>query len=372
MMVDVNISVKVLQASFLSADGLVIHDYGLSDIGVATLHRLLVIIESAKPEITYVPVCFKQSICMFIYKSDDYKALALSMSCFYEQNISAAYSMMKRRVGSSEETVLVRAVRDWPSWLFHHLPFDYAVRVVDCFVVEGHKMLLRVALAIIYIWSKKSKRHVRGDKKSVGGMHRVHSPPPTLYTSPFTSQIVSMEIATEIMAALPNRFQLETPKLLFRLSDDGSSFTQLWTKIDDAEQTLLGIQTSTGEVFGAYCSASWSERKDAHERTRSRYFGTGESFLWKVDNKTNKLTIYPWAGSQSGQRLIENCPQMFMAADEKCIVVGSGGGDAIAIRDELFKGISSPCATFASPALADDREFIISQLEVFDVRSGPT
>ncbi|VDK24847.1 unnamed protein product, partial [Anisakis simplex] len=67
--------------------------------------------------------------------------------------------MMKRRVGSSEETVLVRAVRDWPSWLFHHLPFDYAVRVVDCFVVEGHKMLLRVALAIIYIWSKKSKRH---------------------------------------------------------------------------------------------------------------------------------------------------------------------------------------------------------------------
>uniref|UniRef100_A0A914RY36 Rab-GAP TBC domain-containing protein n=1 Tax=Parascaris equorum TaxID=6256 RepID=A0A914RY36_PAREQ len=73
---------------------------------------------------------------------------------------SSVYNLLKRRVGTADETILVRALRDWPSWLFRHLPFEYAVRVVDCFIVEGHKMLIRVAIAIVYIWSKEKKRDV--------------------------------------------------------------------------------------------------------------------------------------------------------------------------------------------------------------------
>uniref|UniRef100_F1KR71 TBC1 domain family member 24 n=1 Tax=Ascaris suum TaxID=6253 RepID=F1KR71_ASCSU len=256
-------------------------------------------------------------------------------------------------------------------------------------------MLMRVAIAIVYIWSKEKKRDyssfamksceeradalgqqfaetaancpvsvqtlldaavgirnlkgstitryqkefedaVRDEKVSMN-IPRVLPSSKLLYTSPFTSQIVNADVATAIMCSLPNRFQLETPRILFRLSDDGSSFTQLWTKIDEAEQTLFVIKSSNGEVFGAYCSASWAERYDAHERARSRYFGTGESFVWKVDVESGQLCVYTWVGNRG--HCADNCPQMFMAADDKSLVIGSGGGDAIAIRDELYRGI---------------------------------
>jgi hypothetical protein len=100
-----------------------------------------------------------------------------------------------------------------------------------------------------------------------------------MYTAAFESAIIDTESACELMCALPSRFQLETPILLFRLSEHGASFTQLWTQIDEAEQSLIIIRSTAGEIFGAYCSACWAERKDVRERAKTRYFGTGESFV---------------------------------------------------------------------------------------------
>uniref|UniRef100_A0A915A603 RING-type domain-containing protein n=1 Tax=Parascaris univalens TaxID=6257 RepID=A0A915A603_PARUN len=441
--------VKTLRASFLSAEGVVMHDFGLREIGAVSLQRLLIVIECVRPEITYVPVLYPLCALFLHYMSEEetfacvmhliragntyiqqsfvaVTASSRTLLALLKRHKSSVYNLLKRRVGTADETILVRALRDWPSWLFRHLPFEYAVRVVDCFIVEGHKMLIRVAIAIVYIWSKEKKRDyssfamktceeradalgqqfaetaascpvsvqtlldaavgirnlkgstiaryqkqfedvVREEKVSMN-MPRIIPSSKLLYTSPFTSQIVNADVATAIMCSLPNRFQLETPRILFRLSDDGSSFTQLWAKIDEAEQTLIVIKSSNGEVFGAYCSASWAERHDAHERARSRYFGTGESFVWKVDVESGQLRVYTWVGNRGD--CADNCPQMFMAADDKSLVIGSGGGDAIAIRDELYRGISSACSTFASPPLIKDREFIISQMEVFDIRSG--
>uniref|UniRef100_F1KQI5 TBC1 domain family member 24 n=1 Tax=Ascaris suum TaxID=6253 RepID=F1KQI5_ASCSU len=424
------------------------HDFGLREIGAVSLQRLLIVIECVRPEITYVPVLYPLCALFLHYMSEEetfscmmhlmragntylqqsfvaVTASSRTLLALLKRHKSSVYNLLKRRVGTTNEAILVRALRDWPSWLFRHLPFEYAVRVVDCFIVEGHKMLMRVAIAIVYIWSKEKKRDyssfamksceeradalgqqfaetaancpvsvqtlldaavgirnlkgstitryqkefedaVRDEKVSMN-IPRVLPSSKLLYTSPFTSQIVNADVATAIMCSLPNRFQLETPRILFRLSDDGSSFTQLWTKIDEAEQTLFVIKSSNGEVFGAYCSASWAERYDAHERARSRYFGTGESFVWKVDVESGQLCVYTWVGNRG--HCADNCPQMFMAADDKSLVIGSGGGDAIAIRDELYRGISSACSTFGSPPLIKDREFIISQMEVFDIRN---
>lgn len=52
----------------------------------------------------------------------------------------------------------------------------------------------------------------------------------SVYTAAFSSKIIDTEAASELMGALPSRFQLETPELLFRLSENGASFVQLWTK----------------------------------------------------------------------------------------------------------------------------------------------
>ncbi|EYC01970.1 hypothetical protein Y032_0103g3567 [Ancylostoma ceylanicum] len=183
-----------------------------------------------------------------------------------------------------------------------------------------------------------------------------------LFTQPFSSAIVDQDAAAEIMSALPPRLQLATPQLLFRLSNDGASFTHLWNKIDQAEQTLLLIKTTTGEKFGAYCSSSWAERNDRRERSKSKYFGTGESFVWVLEEELELPIIYGWVGNNNEHP--DACPQMFMAAGDKSLVIGSGDGDAIRISEELTHGMSSACRTFGSPALVQSRSFDIHELEV--------
>ncbi|KHJ98889.1 hypothetical protein OESDEN_01128 [Oesophagostomum dentatum] len=326
-------------------------------------------------------------------------------------------------------TELEETMRDWLSWIFSGLPFTHVVRVVDCYLVEGQKFVIRAAIAIVYIWAKALKNRPHDDMHGKSQDERIEAVKLELantaqqmqistetfiqtairirnlqsstisrlqtqfenkvredvnrrqsqkralprrarhlFTQPFSSAIVDQDAAAEIMSALPPRLQLATPQLLFRLSTDGASFTHLWSKIDQAEQTLLLIKTTTGEKFGAYCSSSWAERNDRRERSKSKYFGTGESFVWVLEEELELPIIYGWVGNNNEHP--DACPQMFMAAGDKSLVIGSGDGDAIRISEELTHGMSSACRTFGSPALVQSRSFDIHELEVFDVLTG--
>lgn len=121
-------------------------------------------------------------------------------------------------------------------------------------------------------------------------------------------------------------------------------------------------------MFGAYCSSSWSERRDKYERAKTRFFGTGESFVWYVEPAGGSVVVYRWSGATSDHP--ESCPQMFQAAGDTWFVIGSGGGEAIAIYEELTSGISSACETFGSPPLVRGGSFQIDDLEVYAVPSG--
>uniref|UniRef100_A0AC34QH23 TBC1 domain family member 24 n=1 Tax=Panagrolaimus sp. JU765 TaxID=591449 RepID=A0AC34QH23_9BILA len=442
--------VKTLTPLFLTFDGIVVHDHGLKELGAVTLQRLLIVVECVRPEIRYVPILYPVCAMFLHYMSPDETfacimrllsqgngfMLQSEVAVYASAHTSLAllkkykrkvYNLMKQKAGGSHVTdeKLAEIFNNWAAWIFKYLPFPYLVRIMDCFLVEGHKMLLRVVLSLAYVWYKeKGKEHpsqsfndktvdekiesirdeiiqvvqdcpisistlleictsIRNFKFSTiqrlqndfemkyrdkinfeRSMKELKSPTRTMYTQAFDSSIIDSEVASELMAALPSRFQLETPVLLFRLSENGVSFTQLWNKTDFAEQTLLIIKATTGEVFGAYCSASWSERNDIRERTRTRYFGTGESFVWHEDRDIGLPIIYKWAGQTSDHP--EDCPQMFMTGGDRFLIIGSSGGDAISIRDELTSGLSYPCETFASPALVKGNAFIISEMEVFN------
>jgi hypothetical protein len=122
------------------------------------------------------------------------------------------------------------------------------------------------------------------------------------------------------------------------------------------------------QAFGAYCSSSWSERRDKYERAKTRFFGTGESFVWSLEPESGTLIPYRWSGITHEQP--ESCPQMFQAAGDTWFVIGGGGGEAIAIYDELSTGVTSNCHTFGSPPLVRGGTFEIDDLEVFAVPSG--
>lgn len=82
---------------------------------------------------------------------------------------------------------------------------------------------------------------------------------------------------------------------------------------------MLIIRVTSGEVFGAYCSSCWSERRDVRERAKTRYFGTGESFVWKLHDELKLPVVYQWAGQNSDHP--DTCPQMFMTAGDKFLIV---------------------------------------------------
>ncbi|KAJ1362562.1 hypothetical protein KIN20_022162 [Parelaphostrongylus tenuis] len=322
----------------------------------------------------------------------------------FEKTQATCIRGIETRNGVADDSILVKALRDWLSWIFNGLPLDHVVRIIDCYLVEGHKFVTRAAIAIINLWSKSLKNRPHEEMRGKSQEERIETvkmelanaaqqiqisaesfiqiatrirnlqsstitrlqahfenklreevnrrqslkrslPRRTghLFTQPFSSAIVDQEAAAEIMSALPPRLQLETPKLLFRLSIDGASFTHLWSKIDCAEQSLLLIRTTRGEKFGAYCSSSWAERNDRRERSKSKYFGTGESFIWVLDRELGLPIIYGWVGNNNENA--DASPQMFMAAGDKLLVIGSGDGDAIRISEELTHGMSSACRT---------------------------
>ncbi|CAJ0917869.1 unnamed protein product, partial [Mesorhabditis belari] len=182
--------------------------------------------------------------------------------------------------------------------------------------------------------------------------------PSQLFDESFRSTILHDEQSAYLMKNLPSRYQFTTPQLLYRLTDDGISFSRFWARVEDAEQSIMVIRTIDGEIFGAYCSSSWIERKDSNERKKRKYFGTGESYVFRLENTNSSglPLIYNWAG-----HAIKNAPEFFMTATDKSLIVGSGNGDAIRIVDELTMGSSAHCATFNSPPLVDGGQFEIEE-----------
>lgn len=71
------------------------------------------------------------------------------------------------------------------------------------------------------------------------------------------------------------------------------------------------------QIFGAFCSGPWYER-----RSNSRnicYFGTGETFLFTLSPERNK---YEWVGILSTD--IPKTANMFLAGDNSCLTIGGG------------------------------------------------
>uniref|UniRef100_A0A914HUA4 TBC1 domain family member 24 n=1 Tax=Globodera rostochiensis TaxID=31243 RepID=A0A914HUA4_GLORO len=440
--------VQNFRPAFLSEPGIVVCDHGLKEVGVINLQRLLIVIEYAKPEIRFVPILYP--LCaMFLHYHSVQDTFACVNRLLNQGNrfilqselavFASRYTILAKRFSTNcgrrlgtAEAKMADVLANWYFWIFKNLPVPYLVRVMDCFLVEGQKMLARAALTILYLWYKQdaqqqqqqattttttviSTRSTRSssaialvgrttvvdEEQQIGDISAeisaVASKVPIsvqtfldigfsirrfgntflyrkqrhyeakfrnlerIYTPAFASQIIDEDVARELMGALPARFQLETPTSLFRLSEHGTSFVQFWTRLEEAEQSILIIRSTDNHIFGAYLSSSWTERKDIRERAKTRYFGTGESFVWRLDEELKLPVFYTWCE--------QTCDNFFMAASDKFMLIGSGGGDAIAIRDELVQGSSKPSTTFQSPELVPGGHFQIDELEVFGISS---
>ena len=74
---------------------------------------------------------------------------------------------------------------------------------------------------------------------------------------------------------------------------------------------------SNYQIFGAFCSSYWRERKLSTKNLS--YFGTGETFIFTLAPEKKK---YDWVGLK--EESIPNTANMFQAGDRSVLTIGGG------------------------------------------------
>ncbi|NWS75129.1 TBC24 protein, partial [Crotophaga sulcirostris] len=335
--------------------------YCLNLAGVTALKKILICVGNLFPDITYSPILPSLVALLLHYSEDeaqcfenisrliasnaphtsyiDQSFLAHQASCMTFGDLANKHCPAAHKLIASTSENVFEVYSEWLSWLFHDLPFNYAIRVFDVYLLEGQKVLYRIALALLkqYRLSATSAElegmdikadlkafvqniaeHVTVDKlleRAFGirlfsrkeiwllqmanrkalmerGITMVQSRQSfhlAVDMQNFSSSIVTAQEMRIIWSWIPERFSLFSPLLLFSTSEDGCSLQRFYTCCEGYEPTVLLIKTTEGEVCGAFLSSDWSERKKSG--ATSGFFGTGECFVFTVRPDTER---YEW------------------------------------------------------------------------------
>lgn len=166
------------------------------------------------------------------------------------------------------------------------------------------------------------------------------------------SSCLLMESITSVHQWMPSRHYISDWQRVFSTMQDGVSLATLYAKCIEFQNDsmVLIIRDTRGCLFGCYTSKSWYMSQ--------RYYGTGESFVFKVDVDENVTSVYPWSRSNG----------LFQLGCARSIALGGGtGGVALFVDDMLEHGTSRPCSTFESPCLSLTEEFEIVTLEAYAI-----
>lgn len=203
-----------------------------------------------------------------------------------------------------------------------------------------------------------------------------------LGTEGFQPTVLTPTVMEGLRGFFPYSVAEENFLLKFAIERDGSALLTLLAKVRSSKHTIISVETVDGYVFGAFCSSPW--------RARSSWFGSGESFLWRLkkprmnsNNKTydndsdNEIEIYPYTGHDE---LIQYCTTQALAVgggtdwadvDGGSPYLDEPSGIGFLIDGDLMGGETSSCVTFANPRLGDrfgrTTEFEIQALEAWTV-----
>ena len=323
------------------------------------------------------------------------------------------------------------ALQEWLKWIFVGLPFPHLVRVIDCFLVEGFKFLIRIGLTLLLLLKRSSSdqdsltldqmisfcesisltpnqlihlacslsrvtsnKIVKQYKKAEDVVRRnpemtglTPQPSPaalrrgdmmknvdvqiTSRVAPrsINSNIIDWYHLDQLWEWIPDRVSIKEPSIAFTTDEDGCSLRTFFAKTESLEPTVLLVKTTAGEVFGAYCSESWSNRLG---RDSGHWFGTGETFLFSLKPKVVKYAWNDVASSPTEEGQVKSrklnraihSSQLFMTATANHIIVGSGNGSGIWLDEDLTRGKSEKCDTFNNEPLSASGDFTCTVLEV--------
>ncbi|KAL1005930.1 hypothetical protein UPYG_G00065800 [Umbra pygmaea] len=330
----------------------IIPRYCLNKAGLNSVKKLLLCIGKNFPDINFCPIlpalvalllhfsedeaeCF-HSICSLISYNDhnkryiDQTFLTYRASCMTFGDLANKYCRGIRKLIASSNQNLFEFYSDWIMWIFADLPFTYAIRVLDVYLLEGYKVLYRVALALLSLYKVSVSSRIadvedfRRDMKSFVENVARHCTAEKLLEKAFSIQMAtrrelnirfnankeslmqkgisihqkrqacqlvdfsrfssSVATGTEmriIWAWIPERFALFDPIILFSTTKHGRSLDTFYSCVEGHEPAVLLLKTIDEEVCGAFLSTDLNQRKknDSEEPT---YFGNGESFVFTL------------------------------------------------------------------------------------------
>ncbi|XP_053310116.1 TBC1 domain family member 24-like [Spea bombifrons] len=340
-------------------EGCLMPVYCLNTRGETAVKKILICIGNQYPDITYCPTlpavvalllhfsedeaeCFERA-CRLISCIDPHKCyvdqsfLAHEASCMTFGDLAKKYCQAGHKFITTNSENPTDIFSDWLMWVFGDLPFEYTIRVFDVFLLEGNKVLYRVALALlkqyrsqvdsevqdlqldIQCFVKNIADHISPEKLLEKAFsirlfsHKemwllqmanrkalsqrgitVMQPRQTAHMSVdmmnFNSEIITAQEMRVLWSWIPERFSLYPPALLFSTLEHGYSLQRFYSHCEGSEPTILLIKTTANEVCGAFLSTDWSERKKSCGQVAT-FFGTGECFVFTVRPEMER---YEW------------------------------------------------------------------------------
>uniref|UniRef100_A0A3Q2WYJ5 TBC1 domain family member 24 n=1 Tax=Haplochromis burtoni TaxID=8153 RepID=A0A3Q2WYJ5_HAPBU len=352
-------------------DGNPIPRYCLKPEAVASVHQIINCLAGQFPDISHCPALPAVTSLLLHFSVDeaqcfehvsrilacnepgkrliDQTFLAYESSCMTFGDLANKYCTAAHKLIVATAQDVMDVYSDWQRWVLGDLPFSHVVRVLDVYLVEGYKVLYRVAVALLKFYRKhkmgaeggqgnqqqEDSNKIKADIQAfVKGIASTVTPDKLLEKAfsirlfsrkeitllqltnekslqqkgitvkqkrcrrnvqlalnpdTFSSEIVSAKEMHDIWSWIPERFALCQPQLLFTTSTHGCSLNRFYSHCEGHEPTLLLIRTTDGDVCGAFLSTDWEERKRGGNKLS--FFGTGECFVFRLKPEMER---YEW------------------------------------------------------------------------------
>jgi len=170
---------------------------------------------------------------------------------------------------------------------------------------------------------------------------------------------------------------------MYSLGNHGASYSTFYRRVKGKTPSVLVVRTAENEVFGGFTTTPWAVNVTA---TGPAYYGTGESFLFKLNGgreqqqqqiqreEEQPQQQHPKNKETAAARAVRGGIEVFpwsrhnnynMMSTETSLAMGGGGGSyGLFIGENFESGVSGSCETYLNPPLASTgRHFDVLDLE---------
>jgi len=162
------------------------------------------------------------------------------------------------------------------------------------------------------------------------------------------SQILTKKQVHLLTRKLPSRTVGHSWELIYSTTIHGISLSTLYRNfIGYDTPVLIVVKDENQKVFGAFMSEV--------PRVSEGFYGTGESLLFSFTSDTT-LKTFNWTGENN----------FFIKGSKSSMVIGGGEGIfGLWLDEDLYRGGSHSCKTFANDTLSSSEDFICCGLEAW-------